>query len=82
MNHSLFDKIIDPLDIKRLGWFSPLRILLPWIIINDQKQDIGERLMRLRVFLFMLFLHHIQMLLVDLVHVGILLFGLKVTSIA
>lgn len=82
---SFFNKVIDPLYIERLRSLSSLWIvvLLPWIIIDHQKQYIRKRIdvQILSAGDLLLFLGLFEVLLVELGHVGVLLLGLEVAAV-
>lgn len=81
--HSVFNEVVDPLYVGGVHGLSPLRLLFPGVIVDYQKKHIrkvGGRVVEGEVWGALL-LGHKDLLLVDEVHVGILLFGLAVAAV-
>lgn len=80
-DHSLLDEVVDPLDIERLRCL-PTLLLLPRVIIDHEEKDIGKGVDGQHGGQVVLLRGEFDVLLVEVVHVGILLLGLDVAAVA
>lgn len=80
-DHSLLDEVVDPLDIEGLRCLPSL-FLLPGVIVDHEEEDVGEGVDGEHGGQVVLLLGEFNVLLVEVVHVGILLLGLDVAAVA